>query len=168
MSIEPVQLFRDKGQGHEYYMKMALKEAVKAYKKDEVPVGAIIIHQDTIIGRGYNQCELLCDPTAHAEMIAIRNACDKLNSFQLDGCDIYCSCEPCPMCLGAIYWARPKSIYFANSKKDAAEINFDDNFIYQEIKLPIHERKLTITQLLRDEAQFVFLQWQESENKIEY
>ena len=108
------------------------------------------------------------DPTAHAEMIAIRNACEKLNSFQLDGCDIYCSCEPCPMCLGAIYWARPKSIYFANSKKDAAEINFDDNVIYQEIKLPIHERKLTTTQLLRNEAQSVFLQWQESENKIEY
>ena len=132
------------------------------------PFGTVIVKNGKIIATGENEVTKSNDPTAHAEMIAIRNACEKLNSFQLDGCDIYCSCEPCPMCLGAIYWARPKSIYFANSKKDAAEINFDDNFIYQEIKLPIHERKLTITQLLRDEAQFVFLQWQESENKIEY
>ena len=132
------------------------------------PFGTVIVKNGKIIATGVNEVTKSNDPTAHAEMIAIRNACEKLNSFQLDGCDIYCSCEPCPMCLGAIYWARPKSIYFANSKKDAAEINFDDNVIYQEIKLPIHERKLTITQLLRDEAQFVFLQWQESENKIEY
>ncbi len=132
------------------------------------PFGTVIVKNGKIIATGVNEVTKSNDPTAHAEMIAIRNACEKLNSFQLDGCDIYCSCEPCPMCLGAIYWARPKSIYFANSKKDAAKINFDDNFIYQEIKLPIHERKLTITQLLRDEAQSVFLQWQESENKIEY
>jgi tRNA(Arg) A34 adenosine deaminase TadA len=132
------------------------------------PFGTVIVKNGKIIATGVNEVTKSNDPTAHAEMIAIRNACEELNSFQLDGCDIYCSCEPCPMCLGAIYWARPKSIYFANSKKDAAEINFDDNFIYQEIKLPIHERKLTITQLLRDEAQSVFLQWQESENKIEY
>ena len=132
------------------------------------PFGTVIVKNGKIIATGVNEVTKSNDPTAHAEMIAIRNACEKLNSVQLDGCDIYCSCEPCPMCLGAIYWARPKSIYFANSKKDAAEINFDDNFIYQEIKLPIHERKLTITQLLRDEAQSVFLQWQESENRIEY
>ena len=132
------------------------------------PFGTVIVKNGKIIATGVNEVTKSNDPTAHAEMIAIRNACEELNSFQLDGCDIYCSCEPCPMCLGAIYWARPKSIYFANSKKDAAEINFDDNVIYQEIKLPIHERKLTTTQLLRDEAQSVFLQWQESENKIEY
>ena len=132
------------------------------------PFGTVIVKNGKIIATGVNEVTKSNDPTAHAEMIAIRNACEKLNSFQLDGCDIYCSCEPCPMCLGAIYWARPKSIYFANSKKDAAEINFDDNVIYQEIKLPIHERKLTTTQLLRDEAQSVFLQWKESENKIEY
>jgi len=132
------------------------------------PFGTVIVKNGKIIATGVNEVTKSNDPTAHAEMIAIRNACEKLNSFQLDECDIYCSCEPCPMCLGAIYWARPKSIYFANSKKDAAEINFDDNVIYQEIKLPIHERKLTTTQLLRDEAQSVFLQWQESENKIEY
>ena len=151
------------------FMREAIRLSMENVKSGNGgPFGAVIVKNGKIIATAVNEVTKSNDPTAHAEMIAIRNACEKLNSFQLDGCDIYCSCEPCPMCLGAIYWARPKSIYFANSKKDAAEINFDDNFIYQEIKLPIHERKLTITQLLRDEAQFVFLQWQESENKIEY
>mgnify|MGYP001278606937 FL=1 len=151
------------------FMREAIRLSMENVQSDNGgPFGTIIVKNGKIIATGVNEVTKSNDPTAHAEMIAIRNACEKLNSFQLDGCDIYCSCEPCPMCLGAIYWARPKSIYFANSKKDAAEINFDDNFIYQEIKLPIHERKLTITQLLRDEAQSVFLQWQESENKIEY
>jgi len=151
------------------FMREAIRLSMENVKSGNGgPFGAVIVKNGKIIATAVNEVTKSNDPTAHAEMIAIRNACEKLNSFQLDGCDIYCSCEPCPMCLGAIYWARPKSIYFANSKKDAAEINFDDNFIYQEIKLPIHERKLTITQLLRDEAQSVFLQWQESENKIEY
>ena len=151
------------------FMREAIRLSMENVQSDNGgPFGTIIVKNGKIIATGVNEVTKSNDPTAHAEMIAIRNACEKLNSFQLDGCDIYCSCEPCPMCLGAIYWARPKSIYFANSKKDAAEINFDDNFIYQEIKLPIHERKLTITQLLRDEAQSVFLQWQKSQNKIEY
>ena len=151
------------------FMREAIRLSMENVQSDNGgPFGTIIVKNGKIIATGVNEVTKSNDPTAHAEMIAIRNACEKLNSFQLDGCDIYCSCEPCPMCLGAIYWARPKSIYFANSKKDAAEINFDDNVIYQEIKLPIHERKLTTTQLLRDEAQSVFLQWKESENKIEY
>ena len=151
------------------FMREAIRLSMENVQSDNGgPFGTVVVKNGKIIATGVNEVTKSNDPTAHAEMIAIRNACEKLNSFQLDGCDIYCSCEPCPMCLGAIYWARPKSIYFANSKKDAAEINFDDNVIYQEIKLPIHERKLTITQLLRDEAQSVFLQWQESENKIEY
>ena len=154
---------------HKKFMRGAIRLSMENVQSGNGgPFGTVIVKNGKIIATGVNEVTKSNDPTAHAEMIAIRNACEKLNSFQLDGCDIYCSCEPCPMCLGAIYWARPKSIYFANSKKDAAEINFDDNFIYQEIKLPIHERKLTITQLLRDEAQSVFLQWQESENKIEY
>ena len=154
---------------HKKFMREAIRLSMENVQSGNGgPFGTVIVKNGKIIATGVNEVTKSNDPTAHAEMIAIRNACEKLNSFQLDGCDIYCSCEPCPMCLGAIYWARPKSIYFANSKKDAAEINFDDNFIYQEIKLPIHERKLTITQLLRDEAQSVFLQWQESENKIEY
>ena len=151
------------------FMRKAIRLSMENVQSDNGgPFGTIIVKNGKIIATGVNEVTKSNDPTAHAEMIAIRNACEKLNSFQLDGCDIYCSCEPCPMCLGAIYWARPKSIYFANSKKDAAEINFDDNVIYQEIKLPIHERKLTTTQLLRNEAQSVFLQWQESQNKIEY
>lgn len=154
---------------HKKFMREAIRLSMENVQSDNGgPFGTIIVKNGKIIATGVNEVTKSNDPTAHAEMIAIRNACEKLNSFQLDGCDIYCSCEPCPMCLGAIYWARPKSIYFANSKKDAAEINFDDNVIFQEIKLPIHERKLTTTQLLRDEAQSVFLKWQESENKIEY
>ena len=154
---------------HKKFMREAIRLSMENVQSGNGgPFGTVIVKNEKIIATGVNEVTKSNDPTAHAEMIAIRNACEKLNSFQLDGCDIYCSCEPCPMCLGAIYWARPKSIYFANSKKDAAEINFDDNVIFQEIKLPIHERKLTTTQLLRDEAQSVFLKWQKSENKIEY
>lgn len=132
------------------------------------PFGAVIVKNGKIIATGVNKVTKSNDPTAHAEINAIRNACKTLDSFQLDECEIYCSCEPCPMCLGAIYWARPKAIYFANTKKDAAEINFDDNFIYLEMKLPFPERKLPTIQLLRDEAQSAFIQWQESDDKIDY
>ena len=122
------------------------------------PFGAVIVKNGEIIATGVNEVTKSNDPTAHAEIIAIRNACKTLDSFQLDDCEIYCSCEPCPMCLGAIYWARPKAIYFANTKTDAAEINFDDNYIYQELELPIHERKFPTIQLLQNEAQSAFLQ----------
>ena len=132
------------------------------------PFGAVIVKNGEIIATGVNEVTKSNDPTAHAEIIVIRNACKILDSFQLDDCEIYCSCEPCPMCLGAIYWARPKAIYFANTKTDAAEINFDDNYIYQELELLIHERKLPTIQLLRDEAQSAFLQWQKSDKKIDY
>ena len=132
------------------------------------PFGAIIVKNGEMIATGVNEVTGTNDPTAHAEIIAIRNACEKLNSFQLDDCEIYCSCEPCPMCLGAIYWTRLKAVYFANTKKDAAEINFDDNSIYQEIELPINERKLPTIQLLRDEAQSAFILWQKNDNKIDY
>jgi len=132
------------------------------------PFGAVIVKNGKIIAIGVNKVTKSNDPTAHAEINAIRNACKTLDSFQLDECEIYCSCEPCPMCLGAIYWARPKAIYFANTKKDAAEINFDDNFIYLEMKLPFPERKLPTIQLLRDEAQSAFIQWQENDDKIDY
>ena len=132
------------------------------------PFGAVIVKNGKIIATGVNKVTKSNDPTAHAEINAIRNACKTLDSFQLDECEIYCSCEPCPMCLGAIYWARPKAIYFANTKKDAAEINFDDNFIYHEMKLAFPERKLPTIQLLRDKAQSAFIQWQESDDKIDY
>ena len=132
------------------------------------PFGAVIVKDGEVIGRGVNEVTGVNDPTAHAEIVAIREACQNLNSFQLEGCEIYCSCEPCPMCLGAIYWARPAKIYYANTKKDAADIDFDDVFIYDELDLAIDQRKLPTIQLLQDEAQIAFSQWRDSTNKIEY
>ncbi len=132
------------------------------------PFGAVIVKGGRIIARGVNQVTSSNDPTAHAEVVAIRNACKTLGNFQLDGCEIYTSCEPCPMCLGAIYWARPDKVYYANTKKDAADINFDDDFIYDEIALPIGDRKLETVQLLRDEAQVAFVEWIKSTGKTEY
>ena len=132
------------------------------------PFGTIIVKNGNIIASGVNKVTQSNDPTAHAEIVAIRSACETLGTFQLVGCEIYCSCEPCPMCLGAIYWARPDRIYFANTRKDAADINFDDNFIYNELDVSISQRKLPTTQLLRDEAQMAFTQWRESTAKTEY
>jgi tRNA(Arg) A34 adenosine deaminase TadA len=132
------------------------------------PFGAVIVKNGNIIARGVNAVTSTNDPTAHAEVVAIRNACEKLGSFQLNGCEIYCSCEPCPMCLGAIYWARPDKIYYANTKQDASNINFDDQFIYSELDVSIAERKLPTIQLLRNEAQTAFTQWQESTEKVKY
>ena len=132
------------------------------------PFGTVIVKNGNIIASGVNKVTQSNDPTAHAEIVAIRSACETLGTFQLVGCEIYCSCEPCPMCLGAIYWARPDRIYFANTRKDAADINFDDNFIYNELDVSISQRKLPTTQLLRDEAQMAFKQWRESTAKTEY
>ena len=132
------------------------------------PFGTVIVKNGNIIASGVNKVTQSSDPTAHAEIVAIRSACETLGTFQLVGCEIYCSCEPCPMCLGAIYWARPDRIYFANTKEDAADINFDDNFIYNELDVSISQRKLPTTQLLRDEAQMAFTQWRENTANIEY
>ena len=132
------------------------------------PFGTVIVKNGKIIASGINKVTQSNDPTAHAEIVAIRSACETLGTFQLVGCEIYCSCEPCPMCLGAIYWARPDRIYFANTKEDAADINFEDIFIYNELDVSICQRKLPTTQLLRDEAQMAFTQWRESTAKIEY
>lgn len=132
------------------------------------PFGAVVVKDGKIIARGANSVTSLNDPTAHAEVMAIREACKVLNTFQLNGCEIYTSCEPCPMCLGAIYWARPDKLFYANTKQDAAAIEFDDNFIYEEIAKPIHERKLFTQQLMRNEALEAFNKWQESNSKIEY
>ena len=132
------------------------------------PFGTVIVKKGNIIASGVNKVTQSSDPTAHAEIVAIRSACETLGTFQLVGCEIYCSCEPCPMCLGAIYWARPDRIYFANTREDAADINFDDNFIYNELDVSISQRKLPTTQLLRDEAQMAFTQWRESTAKTEY
>lgn len=132
------------------------------------PFGAVIVKNGVIIARGANCVTSTNDPTAHAEVVAIRNACGVLGTFQLDGCEIYTSCEPCPMCLGAIYWARPDKMYYANSKEDAAAIEFDDQFIYEEMAKPISERKLFSQQIMRNEALEAFKKWSTSIKKIDY
>ncbi|MDI9365115.1 MAG: nucleoside deaminase [Flavobacterium sp.] len=132
------------------------------------PFGAIVVKDGKIIAYGANSVTATNDPTAHAEVVAIRNACNTLQTFQLDGCDIYTSCEPCPMCLGAIYWARPARLFYANSKEDAAAIQFDDKFIYEEIAKPIDQRQLFTKQLLRSEALEAFVKWRDSNLKAEY
>ncbi len=132
------------------------------------PFGAVVVKDGKIIARGVNKVTSHNDPTAHAEVVAIREACKVLRSFQLDGCEIYTSCEPCPMCLGAIYWARPDKLYYANSKEDAAAIQFDDKFIYEEIAKPVEQRTLFTKQMLRNEALKAFDTWKKSTNKTEY
>ena len=132
------------------------------------PFGCVIVKDGKIIGEGNNQVTSTNDPTAHAEMVAIRNACKNINSFQLEGCEVYTSCEPCPMCLGAIYWARPDKIYFANNRSDAAEKGFDDAFIYDEIGEKIENRKIQMEPLGRMEALEIFKQWKLKTDKIEY
>jgi len=132
------------------------------------PFGAVVVKDDKIIAEGCNRVTSTNDPTAHAEVVAIRNACRKLNSFQLDDCSIYTSCEPCPMCLGAIYWARPKQVFFAATRRDAAIIGFDDQFIYEEIAKDFDGRQLKIVNLMRDEALIVFQNWANKPDKTEY
>jgi tRNA(Arg) A34 adenosine deaminase TadA len=132
------------------------------------PFGAVIVKDGKIIARGSNRVTSTNDPTAHAEVVAIREACKVLGTFQLSGCEIYTSCEPCPMCLGAIYWARPEKMYFANTKSDAAAIGFDDQFIYNEIELGFDQRQLPTEQLLNDEALVAFKEWDQKTDKIEY
>ena len=132
------------------------------------PFGAVIVRNGEIVGEGWNCVTSTNDPTAHAEVVAIRRACESLKTFQLDDCVIYASCEPCPMCLGAIYWARPARLVYACTKTDAAEIGFDDRFIYEEIERHPDERRVATETLLREEGLKVFRNWAEKVNKIEY
>ena len=151
------------------FMKKAIRLSIANVDKGRGgPFGAVVVKDGKVIARGANSVTSTNDPTAHAEVVAIRKACKTLKTYQLTGCEIYTSCEPCPMCLAAIYWARPDKIYFANSKEDAAAINFDDKLIYEEIAKPISERKIFTQQLLRDEAQEAFRKWETSPFKIEY
>ena len=132
------------------------------------PFGAVIARNGEIIAEGSNNVTTHCDPTAHAEVSAIRKAAEKLGTFDLSGCQIYTSCEPCPMCLGAIYWAHLDKIYYANDRKDAAEIGFDDDFIYQELQLKPFERQKPSEIIMREEAIEAFRMWQQKEDKTEY
>ncbi|MGC1371839.1 MAG: nucleoside deaminase [Candidatus Sulfotelmatobacter sp.] len=132
------------------------------------PFGAVVVKDNEIISEGANRVTLANDATAHAEIVAIREACKKLNAFHLQGCEIYASCEPCPMCLGAIYWARLSRIYFANVDADAARIGFDDSLIYRELAQPHSQRKIPMTQMMREEALAAFRAWENKADKIAY
>jgi len=132
------------------------------------PFGAVVVKDGAIIGEGCNQVTSTNDPTAHAEIVAIRRACEKLGTFQLDDCVIYTSCEPCPMCLGAIYWARPKQIFFAATREDAANVGFDDQFIYEEIEKNFENRQMKLVNLMREEGLTVFGNWANKTDKTEY
>jgi tRNA(Arg) A34 adenosine deaminase TadA len=150
-------------------MKKAIGVSLRAMRRDQGgPFGAVIVRKGKIVAIGNNQVTSTNDPTAHAEMVAIRAACKKLKAFQLDDCELYTSCEPCPMCLSAIYWARLKKIYFANTREDAAAIGFDDDFIYQEIPLPMKQRKIPMKQLMRKDAQAAFDEWKNKVDKVTY
>ncbi len=132
------------------------------------PFGAVIVKDGKIVAEGWNQVTSTLDPTAHAEVQAIRKACDSLQTYSLEGCEIYTSCEPCPMCLAAIYWARVDKIYYANSRQDAAQIEFDDEFLYTEINQPLDKRKVPTQQIQRDEAIKVFQAWEKKVDKTPY
>ena len=153
----------------EKFMKEAIRLALEGMRAGKGgPFGAVVVKGGEIIGKGSNSVLQTNDPTAHAEVVAIRDACSKLGTFQLEGCELYTSCEPCPMCLGAIYWARPFGVYFACSRQDAASIGFDDEFIYEEIERPVGERQIPATQLLRDEAYTAFKEWDDKGDKQLY
>lgn len=132
------------------------------------PFGCVVVKEDRIVGKGFNKVTSTNDPTAHAEIVAIRDACRNLGTFQLEGCEIYTSCEPCPMCLGAIYWARPAVIYYANTRNDAAEIGFDDSMIYDEITKHMSQRKIPVINVGRADAQKIFVEWLQKKNKVQY
>lgn len=154
---------------HEYFMEKAVELSLENMRTGKGgPFGAIIVRQGKIVGTGANHVTSDNDPTAHAEVVAIRDACKNLGTFQLDDCEIYTSCEPCPMCLAAIYWARPKAIYYANTRKDAADIGFDDDFLYEELKKKLEERSLPIHQLDKSNALKVFDERKRKTDKIEY
>ena len=151
------------------YMREAIRLSIEMMRRGKGgPFGAVVVKGNRIVGRGSNEVTSGNDPTAHAEIVAIRDACRRLKTFQLDECDLYTSCEPCPMCLSAMYWARVRSVFYGNTRKDAARIAFDDDFIYREVALPIRKRKLVMKQLLRDEALKAFTEWETKADKVRY
>jgi tRNA(Arg) A34 adenosine deaminase TadA len=132
------------------------------------PFGAVIVRQGKVIARGWNKVTSANDPTAHAEVVAIRAACRKLGAFHLGDCELYTSCEPCPMCLSAIYWARLRRVYFGNTRHEAARIGFDDEFLYREVARPLGKRRIPMKQLLHDEARAAFRAWEAKPDKVRY
>ena len=152
----------------DFFMQKAIELSIKNIHNNGGPFGCVIVKNNKIISEGVNGVTQNNDPTAHAEIEAIRNACKKLNTFDLSGCELYTSCEPCPMCLSAIYWSHIDLVYYGNSRENAAEIQFDDKFIYDEMKKDINERKIPLKQILKDEAIKAFNLWAETENKTKY
>jgi guanine deaminase len=151
------------------FMRRAIELSVENVRNGNGgPFAALVVKEDEILATGTNLVTTVCDPTAHAEVVAIREACRKLAQFQLAGCDIYTTCEPCPMCLGAIYWARPARVYFGNTAADAAAIGFDDSFIYQQLGVSLPERAIPMIQLMREEAQSAFQEWERKSDRIRY
>jgi tRNA(Arg) A34 adenosine deaminase TadA len=151
------------------FMKMAITLAQEGMEAEKGgPFGCVIVKDGKIIGKGSNNVLKNNDPTAHAEVVAIRDACKTLNHFQLEGCEVYTSCEPCPMCLGAIFWARPSKVFYACTKEDAADAGFDDDFIYEEIKIEPADRKIPMLNGMREDSQKVFELWKKKEDKKVY
>ena len=150
------------------FMLRAIELSISSAKDTGGPFGCVMVKDDKIIAEGWNKVTFSNDPTAHAEIVAIREACKKLNTFNLSGCDLYASCEPCPMCLSAIYWSHVDNIFYANTREDAKKINFDDSLIYSEISKKNEDRKIPIKQMLRDEALKAFEIWNKKTDKIEY
>jgi guanine deaminase len=150
------------------FMAEAIRLSVESVQSGGGPFGAVVVKDGQIVGRGSNGVTRHNDPTAHAEVTAIRDAAQTLHSFDLSGCDIYTSCEPCPMCLGAIYWARIDRIFYGNNKSDAAQIGFDDAFIYQELEKPVSQRSLPMLPFMANEASVAFEMWATKEDKTRY
>ena len=150
------------------FMERAIELSIKSVNTGTGPFGAVIAKDDKIISEGFNTVTLTNDPTSHAEIVAIRTACKSLNKFSLQGYDLYTTCEPCPMCLSAIYWARINKIYYANTRSDAQKIDFSDSLIYEELNKTIKERKIPMNQMMRDEALKAFEMWDNKKDKVKY
>ena len=150
------------------FMKRAIELSLESVNKSGGPFGCIIVKENKIVAEGSNKVTSSNDPTAHGEIVAIREACKNLNTFTLAGCELYSSCEPCPMCLSAIYWARIGKIYYANTRDDAKKIDFDDSLIYSEFNKNINERKIPMVQIMTDEALIAFELWDKKKDKVKY
>jgi len=150
------------------FMKRAIELSIKSVNTDGGPFGCVIVKDGKIVAEGSNKVTSTNDPTAHGEIVAIREACKKLNNFSLQGSELYSTCEPCPMCLSAIYWARINKIYYANTREDARKIDFDDSLIYSEFKKNINERKIPMIQMMRNEALEAFQLWEKKTDKVKY
>ena len=150
------------------FMFRAIELSIESVKKGGGPFGSVIVKDKKIISEGFNQVTTTNDPTAHGEIVAIRKACKILNNFSLEGCDLYTSCEPCPMCLSSVYWAKIDNVYYANTRNDAQKIDFDDSLIYEEFMKSIKERKIQMQQMMRDQALKAFDLWDKKIDKVKY